>query len=50
VYKKLAEVYLNIGKKEQALFFLEKGLKLNKNLGGIKKLKEKIGFTENIPI
>lgn len=50
LYKKLAEVYLNKGEKEQALLFLEKGLKLNKKLGGIKKLKEKIGYPENIPI
>lgn len=50
LYKKLAEVYLNIGEKDQALVFLEKGLKLNKKLGGIKKLKEKIGYPENIPV
>ncbi|MBN2532573.1 MAG: J domain-containing protein [Spirochaetales bacterium] len=50
LYKKLAEVYLNQGEKDRALFFLEKGLELYKKLGGIKKLREKIGCPENISI
>lgn len=50
LYKKLAEIYLNKKEREQALFFLEKGLALNKKLGGVKKLKEKIGYPENVQI
>jgi curved DNA-binding protein CbpA len=44
LYKRLAELYLEIGNKQQAVFFLEKGLELNQRMGGIKKLKEKIGY------
>ncbi|MBN2440753.1 MAG: DnaJ domain-containing protein [Spirochaetales bacterium] len=49
LYKKLSEMYLYIDEKQQALFFLEKGLALNKRLAGVKKLKKKIGYPENIP-
>ena len=45
LYKKLAELYLVIGKKDNALKFLQKGLTLNKKLAGVKKLKEKIGIS-----
>ena len=50
LYKKLAEIYLSKKERELALFFLEKGLALNNKLAGVKKLKEKIGYTENIPV
>lgn len=48
LYKKLAELYLVIGNKDYAVKYLQKGLELNKRLAGVKKLKEKIGYHENI--
>jgi tetratricopeptide (TPR) repeat protein len=48
LYKKMAEMYLFQDDKKLALHFLEKGLALNKRLAGIKKLKKKIGYPENV--
>ncbi|MBA7656569.1 Chaperone protein DnaJ [subsurface metagenome] len=48
-YKKIAEIYCNLGKKDLAIHYLHKGLKLDQKLPGVKKLKEKIDFTE-IPV
>ena len=48
-YKKIAEIYCNLGKKDLAIYYLHKGLKLDQKLPGVKKLKEKIDFTE-IPV
>ena len=44
-YKKTAEVYSEMGKNDVAAEFLHQGLNLNHKLQGIKKLKEKIGYT-----
>jgi tetratricopeptide (TPR) repeat protein len=48
-YKKIAEIYCGLGQREMALSYLEKGLKLDQKLPGVKKLKEKIGYAE-IPV
>ena len=48
-YKKIAEIYSNLGKNRLAAHYLSKGLKLDKKLPGVKKLKEKIGYSE-IPV
>ncbi len=48
-YKKIAEIYCNEGEKELANQYLQRGLKLDQKLPGVKKLKEKIGYTE-IPV
>ena len=48
-YKKIAEIYCGLGQRELALSYLDKGLKLDQKLPGVKKLKEKIGYTE-IPV
>jgi len=48
-YKKIAEIYCSLGQRELALSYLDKGLKLDQKLPGVKKLKEKIGYTE-IPV
>lgn len=45
-YKKIAEIHCSLGQKEQALFYLHKGLHLDQKLPGVKKLKEKIGYSE----
>ena len=45
-YKKMAEVYSCLGENERAITALQLGLEFNRNLPGIKKLKEKIGFPE----
>jgi tetratricopeptide (TPR) repeat protein len=42
-YKKLAEVYANLGQHEAALLYLQKGLHLDRKLSGVKKLMERIG-------
>ncbi len=47
--KKIAEIYCNQGQKELANRYLKRGLKLDQKLPGVKKLKEKIGYTE-IPV
>jgi len=43
-YKKMAELSLKNGNKADAINYLKKGLKYNKNLAGIKKLRERIGI------
>jgi tetratricopeptide (TPR) repeat protein len=48
-YKKIAEIYCSLGRKDLALEYLNKGLELDHKLPGVKKLKEKIGYTE-IPV
>lgn len=45
-YKKIAEIYCSIGQKDLALQYLHKGLRLDQKLPGVKKLKEKIGYSE----
>ncbi len=45
-YKKIAEIYCSLGERNLALQYLNKGLKLDQKLPGVKKLKEKIGYTE----
>jgi tetratricopeptide (TPR) repeat protein len=45
-YKKIAEIYCALGQKELALQYLQKGLRLDQKLPGVKKLKEKIGYSE----
>ena len=46
LYKKISEIYCNLGNKRLAFDYLQKGLKLDQKLPGVKKLKEKIGFSE----
>ncbi len=41
--KKLAEVYAALGQQQPALFYLQKGLQLDRKLSGVKKLMERIG-------
>jgi tetratricopeptide (TPR) repeat protein len=41
--KKLAEVYAALGQQQTALFYLQKGLQLDRKLSGVKKLMERIG-------
>ncbi len=41
--KKLAEVYAAQGEHKTALFYLQKGLQLDRKLSGVKKLMERIG-------
>jgi tetratricopeptide (TPR) repeat protein len=48
-YKKIAEIYCSQGQKDIAIEYLRQGLRLDQKLPGVKKLKEKIGFTE-IPV
>jgi curved DNA-binding protein CbpA len=48
-YKKIAEIYCALGEREIAFRYLDKGLKLDQKLPGVKKLKEKIGYAE-IPV
>jgi tetratricopeptide (TPR) repeat protein len=48
-YKKIAEIYCGLGRKDLALEYLNKGLELDQKLPGVKKLKEKIGYSE-IPV
>jgi curved DNA-binding protein CbpA len=45
-FKKLAELYSNSNRNDIALFYLRKGLELDHKLSGVKKLKDKIGYTE----
>jgi len=45
-YKKIAEIYCTLGQRDLALQYLHKGLRLDQKLPGVKKLKEKIGYTE----
>jgi len=45
-YKKMAEIYLDLGDTAGAIDALARGLAYNKRLSGVKKLKEKIGFPE----
>jgi len=45
-YKKIAEIYCALGEKNTAKRYLQKGLELDRKLPGVKKLKEKIGFSE----
>ncbi|MFP4365084.1 MAG: molecular chaperone DnaJ, partial [Spirochaetia bacterium] len=45
-YKKISEVYAELGDEETAVHFLQKGLSLDKNLAGVKKLKDKLGYTQ----
>ena len=45
-YKKIAEIYCSLGEKNIAKRYLQKGLALDRKLPGVKKLKEKIGFSE----
>ena len=48
-YKKIAEIYCALGRKDLAVEYLNKGLELDQKLPGVKKLKEKIGYSE-IPV
>jgi tetratricopeptide (TPR) repeat protein len=48
-YKKIAEIYCALGRKDLAVQYLNKGLELDQKLPGVKKLKEKIGYSE-IPV
>jgi tetratricopeptide (TPR) repeat protein len=48
-YKKIAEIYCSLGRRDLALSYLNRGLQLDQKLPGVKKLKEKIGYTE-IPV
>ncbi|MBA7585730.1 Chaperone protein DnaJ [subsurface metagenome] len=48
-YKKIAEIYCSLGQMHLALSYLDEGLKLDQKLPGVKKLKEKIGYT-GIPV
>ncbi len=48
-YKKIAEIYCTTGHRDLAVKYLRKGLELDQKLPGVKKLKEKIGFSE-IPL
>jgi tetratricopeptide (TPR) repeat protein len=48
-YKKIAEIYCSLGRKDLAIEYLNKGLELDQKLPGVKKLKEKIGYSE-IPV
>ena len=41
--KKLAEVYAALGQQQSALYYLQKGLQLDRKLSGVKKLMERIG-------
>jgi curved DNA-binding protein CbpA len=43
-YKKIAEIYSNMGDNDTAVYYLSKALEINGKLSGVKKLKEKIGF------
>ena len=43
-YKKIAEIYSNLGKNEIAIRYLHQGLEQYRKLSGVKKLKEKIGY------
>jgi tetratricopeptide (TPR) repeat protein len=45
-YKRMAEIYSYLGENEMAIEALQRGLRFNRRLPGIKKLKEKIGFPE----
>lgn len=44
LYKKIAEIYADREQFDKARIYLEKGLELDKNLAGVKKLKNKIGL------
>jgi tetratricopeptide (TPR) repeat protein len=44
--KKIAEIYCTLGQRDLALQYLHKGLRLDQKLPGVKKLKEKIGYSE----
>lgn len=46
LYKRIAEIYSEMGMNDRAIEFLKTGLQFNKKLAGIKKLKEKIGYPE----
>ena len=48
LYKRIAEIYSEMGQNQRAVEYLHRGLKFNKKLAGIKKLKEKIGYSEII--
>jgi tetratricopeptide (TPR) repeat protein len=45
-FKKIAEIYCTLGQRDLALQYLHKGLRLDQKLPGVKKLKEKIGYSE----
>lgn len=45
-YKKIAEIHCTLGQRDLALQYLHKGLRLDQKLPGVKKLKEKIGYSE----
>ncbi len=44
-YKKLAEVYSSLGDTDLAVKYLQKGLQLDRKMAGVKKLKERIGYS-----
>ncbi len=46
-FKKIAEIYSLLGQNEEAVLNLKRGLSLDGRLGGVKKLKEKIGYGKN---
>ncbi len=48
LYKKIAEIYSEMGQNQRAIEFLDRGLEFDKKLAGVKKLKEKIGYPEII--
>ena len=43
-YKKIAEIYSNLGENDIAIRYLHQGLEQYRKLSGVKKLKEKIGY------
>ena len=45
-HKKIAEIYSSSGANERAADHLRRGLELDHKLAGVKKLKEKIGFSD----
>ncbi len=45
--KKIAEIYVNLGQRQNAIDYFERAFKFDKRMPGTKKLLEKIGFGAN---
>ena len=45
-YKKAAELYLERGERREAFRYLQRGLKLDNRLAGVKKLQQQLGYFE----
>jgi tetratricopeptide (TPR) repeat protein len=45
-YKKAAEIYLEEGERRKAFRYLQRGLKLDNRLAGVKKLQQELGYFE----